>query len=187
MPSLAILSNLYTIRILLLFIKLNSQPINNTELWQHKHWSVEPQFWIFFFEVPWHSGCALAEFQNFGNNLTALPLATPQLQHITDRQQAMNWDVMSYVMSLLHHIHMCHDTSKFFISTKYAKIYESSKCILFSLNCNDLQELQCIDFCLASDACIHVNFQPPVFRNHSLLPISRWTLNIKCSSIHSIT
>jgi len=40
----------------------------------------EPQFWVFFFEITRHSGCALTKFQDFRNNLTSLPFATPQLQ-----------------------------------------------------------------------------------------------------------
>ena len=53
---------------------------------QKQQWA-EPEFEIFFFEVSRHSRRALAQFQNLSDNLAALPLATPQLQHST----AVNW------------------------------------------------------------------------------------------------
>ena len=43
----------------------------------------EPQFGIFIFEVSRHSRCAFTQFENFSNNLTALPFPTPQLHRIT--------------------------------------------------------------------------------------------------------
>ena len=45
-----------------------------------------PQFGIFVFEVSRHSRRAFTKFENFSDNLAALPLPTPQLQHIGHTQ-----------------------------------------------------------------------------------------------------
>lgn len=41
----------------------------------------EPEFWVFIFEVSWHSRRAFTQFENLSNDLAALPFPTPELQH----------------------------------------------------------------------------------------------------------